>query len=306
MGRSLLLKGKGIFFTDEFPFGTRVCETLTEATGYAAGHPLAFVGQLVSVVGDKTSDVYVIQPNRTLRKIDDSGQTSGGTSVNMIEPVSGNVTLTARDLPFDAGGFTNVGDALASLFYVRPTVSLTGGGTYEIGQTISSVTLNWTIGGSHPLVSQSLNNGIGIITPLSARTYTHSGQTITANRTYTMTVSDGINTATSNTTVAFSPKRYWGVSDKETLADADILALSSEFSTNRNQTQTLDCTGGKYIWFVWESGYGEGSFTLNGLPNTAFTSTTRTMVNASGATRTIRLTRSDSLLYGDAYTLVVS
>jgi hypothetical protein len=294
MGRSLLLQGKGIFFTDEFPFGTKVCATLTEATAYASGHPLAFAGQLVSVTAGGTSDVYVIEPNRTLRSIGDSGQAGG------------NGTLTAYHLPFDAGGFTNVGDALASLFYVRPTVSLTGGGTYEIGQTVSSVTLNWSIGGSHPPVSQSLNNGIGNITPLTTRTYTHSGQTITANRTYTITVSDGTNTATSSTTVAFSPKRYWGVSDKATLSDTDILALSSEFSTNRNQTRTLDCSGGRYLWFVWESGYGEGSFTLNGLPNTAFTPATRTMVNASGATRSVLLTRSDNLLYGDAYTLVVS
>jgi len=308
MGRSLLLKGKGLFFTDEFPFGPKVCATLAEATAYATGPP-AFVGQLVTVTEGKTSDVYVIQPDRTLRNVGGSGQTDGDTlvhSVNTIGPVNRNVTLTANDLPFDAGGFTNVGDALASLFYVRPTVSLTGGGTYEIGQTISSVTLNWTIGGSHPLVSQSLNNGIGNIAPLTARSYTHSGQAITANRTYTITVSDGINTATSSTTVAFSPKRYWGVSDKETLTDAEILAMSSEFSTNRTQTRTFDCTGGKFLWFVWESGYGDGVFTLNGLPNTAFTSTTRTMLNASGSARTVRLTRSDSLLYGDSYTVVVS
>ena len=306
MGRSLLFKGKGVFFTDEFPFGTRVCATLTEATAYAAGHPLAFVGQLVSVTGGETSDVYVIQPDRTLRKIGGSGQTSGGTSVNSIEPVSGNVTLTARDLPFDAGGFTNVGDALASLFYVKPTVSLTGGGTYEIGQTITSITLNWTTGGSHPLVSQSLNNGIGNITLLTTRTYTHSGQTITANRTYTITVADETNSATSSTTVAFSPKRYWGVSEKATLTDADILTLSSEFSSNRTQTRTLDCTGGKYLWFVWESNYGSGSFTVNGLPNTAWTVTTQDMVNASGATRNVRLSRSDHLLFGNAYTVAVS
>jgi len=293
MTESLILRGRGMFSKNGGQAeATQIFASLAVAETYALTHPKAKPGQILAVTGAAATDAYQIQWDRSLKKINCDGTDTG--------------TLSAYDVTFDQGGFSNAGDALASLFYVKPAVTLTGGGTFEIGQTITSVTLNWTISGSKPLISQSLNNGIGAITPLTTRTYTHSGQTITANRTYTITVADDANTASANTTVTFSPKRYWGVSNKTTLTDAAILALSSEFSSNRTQNRVLDCTGGAYLWFVWESSYGAGSFAVNGLPNTAWTVTTRDMVNASGATRNVRMSRSDNLLFGNAYTVVIS
>jgi len=293
MAGSLILKGRGAFRkNDGQAEEQQIFASLAAAEACALTHPKAKPGQILAVTGAAATDAYQIQWDRSLKKINCDGTDTA--------------TLSAYDVSFDQGGFSNAGDALASLFYVKPAVSLTGGATYEIGQTISSVTLHWTISGSKPLISQSLNQGIGNITPLTTRTYTHSGQTITANRTYTITVADDANTASSSTTVAFSPKRYWGVSNKTVLSDAEIIALSSEFSTNRTQSRVLDCTGGAYLWFVWESSYGAGSFTVNGLPNTAWTVTTRDMANASGATRNVRMSRSDHLLFGNAYTIAVS
>lgn len=305
MPESLLLRGKGHFRTDDRPLEEmRIFADLVAAREYARTHPRAAPGQILTVTGATATDAYLIQFDKTLKPVGSGGAV---TSVNHIGPdTSGNVELDAWNVPFDEAGFTNTGDALASLLYVRPAVTLTGGGTCEIGQTVTSVALNWAITGSKPVTSQSLNQGIGDITPLTLRTYTHSGQTITANRTYTITVSDGWNTAAANTTVAFSPKRYWGVSDKETLTDADILALASEFSANRTQSRVLDCTGGRYFYFVWESSYGAGLFNVNGLANNAFTQVTRNMVNASGAVRNVIITRSNNLLFGNAYTVAVT
>ena len=293
MTESLILRGRGTFRKDGGQAEEmQIFASLAAAETYAQTHPKAKPGKILAVTGATATDAFQIQWDRTLKKI------------NCDEADTG--VLSAYDVTFDQGGFSNAGDALASLFYVKPAVTLTGGGTHEIGRTVTSVTLHWTVTGSKPPVSQSLNQGIGNITPLTLRTYTHSGQSITANRTYTITVADDANIVSANTTVAFSPKRYWGVSNQATLTDADILALASEFSSNRTQNRVLDCSGGAYLWFVWESSYGAGSFTVNGLPNTAWTVTTRDMVNASGATRNVRMSRSDNLLFGNAYTVAVS
>ena len=224
---------------------------------------------------------------------------SGGKPTFNGNPIEG-----ASDAFEIAFGDTTVGDALEELLYVPLSVNITGGGTYEIGQTVQSVVLNWTYN-KPEIVSQSMNHSIGTLSP-ALRTYTHYGQTITANRTYTIVGNDGRQGASDSTTVAFSHKRYWGVSPNATLTDAQIIALSSEFSSSRAQTRTFDATGGRYFYFAYPAAWGAASFKVGGLAFSDVVLVTRNFVNASGNTTSFNIYRSGLIQTGPAILAEVS
>jgi hypothetical protein len=193
-------------------------------------------------------------------------------------------------------------DAMDKLLYITPSVSLSGGGTYEVGYTKSSTTLNWSW--NKTISSQSLNQGIGDLDP-ALRTYTYN-TAITSDTTFTITGSDGTTTKTASTTVRFQPKRYWGVSTETSLTDAQIIALSNELSTSRTQTRTFDCSGGKYFYFVIRSSYCSGiSFKVGGLAFSDMNVTTRNVVNAQGYTAEYNIYRVNNLQTGSAINVEV-
>lgn len=209
----------------------------------------------------------------------------------------------ASEITYHNPSYPTVEAALDELLYIAPVVVLTGGSTVEIGQTVNSVVLNWTV--NKEITSQSIDQGIGSLLP-SLRTYTHSGQTITTNRTYTITVNDGATPATSSTSVLFSNKRYWGTSTLTSLTDAQIIALSSEFSSSRVQTRTFDCTGGKYFYFAWPTSFGTPSFKVGGLSFSDMTLVTRAFVNASGYSSSYDIYRVTNIQTGSAIIVEVS
>ncbi len=243
-----------------------------------------------------------------------AAHTQAATSITGLAPVAtsgsyGDLSNTptipsaATQIAYASG---TVADALNQLLYVAPgSPSVSGGGTYEIGSTISSVALNWSIAlGGLPLTSQSVNNGIGAI-DTALRTYTHSGQTITTDTTYTVSISDGTSSRSGSTSLLFRYRRFWGVSSAASLTDTAIKALSSELASSRSQTRTMTASG-QYLYFCWPDAWGVPAWTVNGLPNTDFQLVRQdTFVNAAGYSYTIRLYRSGNLLTG-TYTVVVS
>lgn len=200
----------------------------------------------------------------------------------------------------------NVQEALDTLLYVPPQITSISNnvGTVEIGQTITAVTLNWALNKTL-IVSQTWNNGIGSV-PIDARTYSLTGLSLTADKTYTLTVVDEKNTVSSSTYIQFRNKRYWGVSANESLSNVDILAMNKEFSTSRSQSRVFDCTGGKYFFFAWPSTFGTPTFKINGLTNTAFIKTTQSFTNASGYTTNYDVWRCQYLQNGSGINVDVS
>ena len=198
--------------------------------------------------------------------------------------------------------YNTVEKALDKLLYVPVTVGISGGGTYEIGTTIDTVNLTWST--NKDILTQSINNGIGSLAP-EVRSYTHSGQTITTNRTYTITVNDGTQNGTSSTTVAFMYKRYWGTSSSTSLNNSQILALSSEFSSSRVQTRTFDCTGGTYFYIVYPASWGTATFKVGGLAFSDMILTTQTITNAVGASVLVNVYRVNNIQTGSAINVEV-
>lgn len=215
-------------------------------------------------------------------------------------------TTIAKGVKYSTPADTRVAtvqDALDKLFYVTPAVTLTNNHlVQEKGVTVTGLVFDWTLNKS--VVSQSFNQGIGAVSP-ELRTLSLSGLSLTTNISYTITVDDGTTTAESSTTVAFNNKRYWGVSSLESLADADVIALSNEFSTTRVQTKTVN-GGGKYIYFAYPASFGAATFTVNGLLSTAWTLTTRSFTNASGHSESYNIYRSNTVQNGTGIVISIS
>lgn len=170
----------------------------------------------------------------------------------------------------------------------------------EIGSTVASTILTWTISGSSPTY-QAFNQSIGSIGAV-LRSYTNVAS-YSANRTYTLTATNITDSDTASVTVSFLNKVYWGPQAASSLNDAQIIALSSALASTFDQTRTITCAA-EYMYFAWPTSYGTPQFTVNGLLNTAWTKVTRAFVNASGYSNGYDIYRSDNLLTG-TYIVVV-
>lgn len=168
----------------------------------------------------------------------------------------------------------------------------------EIGSTVNSTVLTWTLGGSAP-TSQSVNQGIG---PIAVGTLTATDlASYTTTRTYTLTVGNSSGSATANTSVTFLNKRYWGPSANVSLTDPQIIALSSEFaSTFVGFDHNVTCAN-EYIYFAFPVSFGVPQVYVDGFHNTAWTITTGPFVNASGASVNYYVYRSNNIQTGGPF-----
>lgn len=201
--------------------------------------------------------------------------------------------------------------------YVTPVISLYSNVIREYGPNLS-YTFNWSvIKKSYPIQTVVIdgfnilgitgNNQSGTINVTG--TYSYPLPSSTTN-TFTMNVYDGSQTTTTNATITWMNKIYWGTINLSSLTFPNpdltlypqysvdignlitsnlIKALNSELSTTKNKTYT-DINGtGNYLIFAWPSsvsGATTPSFSVNGLPNTAFTrvKTGWLFVNTGGIT----------------------
>ena len=192
--------------------------------------------------------------------------------------------------------FTEHQAAIDELRYVELAISaFTGGGTYERGTVISAVNFAWAFNKTE-IVTQSIAPDVPALSK-DARSYNLAGQSITGNRTYTLTANDGKVTKTRQTAISIKDSRYWGVSEKATLTAAEILQLMfGELADNWAQERTFDCSGGKYFYIIGPSAWGEPRFKAGGLNFTAMQKTVMAnFVNASGATVSIDVWRVQDL-----------
>lgn len=245
------------------------------------------------------------QPKASEIRVDASG--FGGslsTSDNNLQKVAEKVdALNASTLTYDNDNYPTTALALDHLLYITPSItSFTNNkNSLENGTAVTSTTLNWTV--NKTMVSESLNNSIGSLSPASLLTYTHTS-TYSTNRTYTLTVNDGTTSASASTSVTFLNSNYYGVSSSATLDDTAINALTTALASSKAQTRTLSPSG-QHIYIAYPAAYGAAIFTVNGLSNDDWTLSVQTHVNASGASVSYNVYRTNSLLTG-TYTIGVS
>lgn len=241
----------------------------------------------IAVVGSGGDVVAAGQNNFT-----GSNFFSGRLVANMYTT---NVVDLATALSNLAQSITNTGPTILSF---GPTVS-----QVEIGSTVSSTILNWTLSGSAPTF-QGIDHSIGSISP-GTLTATDSAS-YTTTRTYTLTVSNLYGIDTASASVYFLQKNYHGVSVNTSLNDAQIIALSPSppLATSKAQTVSLSPSG-QYMYIVFPASYGTNTtFTVNGFSDTDWVLTTRAFVNQSGYSSSYNIYRTGSLRYAPC-TIVV-
>ncbi len=180
--------------------------------------------------------------------------------------------------------------------YVAPGAGLSSLAYRQYGQS-TSVTLSWSVTKNTnsitsiivDLLPQSPTGNSQIGTKAASGTHSNTPSISTTN-TFTMSCADGINTTSASTSLVFMNKRYWGYIDLASIGSPDlttdpglsgsvgsyitdvmIKALTSELSTTKSKNYEGIDGGGKHLIFAFPSSFGTPSFSVNGLPNTAFT-----------------------------------
>jgi len=238
-------------------------------------------------------------------KISELPAASAPSADDVFPVVQGGVTkqipLDASSLYYHNPSYATVEAALDELLYISPSATFNlSVGTVEIGSTVNTVVATWSF--NKTMVTVSLTDAAITV---SDTTYTFSGLGLVSNKTYTLTFSDGTNSSSASRSVSFSPKRYWGVSADTVLDDADILAMSQEFSSSKSKSITYNCTGGRYFYFCYPASSGlPANVTVGGLAYSDYAVSVQALTNASGYTQNYNVVRCNNIQTGAAINVV--
>jgi hypothetical protein len=192
------------------------------------------------------------------------------------------------------------------------TASSGGLSTFEIGTTISNVSLIWTITPTNLVLSnQTLSPSIGSV-DVSLRATNLTGLSLTSNTTWTNVINDGLgfnNSIVTNSSASIAFRHYlsWGRSSLTNLGNSEIQTLHTtgggagrDFATARQKTGISMTVSNQYVYFAYPTNFGTATFRVNGFPNSAFTNTTVTYTNASGNVSSFLIYRTLDPITGDA------
>ena len=249
----------------------------------------------VNVAPDENKNVDITVPNIYVgdtEPIDDNVEVwfnPNGES-SSIEGTAETITYTNADYP----SYTNVDLALDALFskvyYVKPTCSLSAtpsGGTFEMGTTISApITFTWTT--NKAITSQTLTGCI--LANASVRTATYNTN-VTSDKTFTLSVSDGENSASSSVSYKFLNNVFWGsASTVETYDSTFISALSNKrLASAVKGTYSFNIASGEYGFWAVPSNMTISSVWIGGFEVTVDDLGTISYTNAQGYTRDYKL-----------------
>lgn len=225
----------------------------------------------------ETIDGKFTTPN--LKGADGQGGTGGSGTAE-------DTTYTNENFP----QYDNVDLALDALFnkvyYVKPNCSLSAtpsGGTFEMGTTITApITFTWTTNKS--ITSQTLTGCT--LANASVRTATYNTN-VTSDKTFTLSVSDGENSASSSVSYKFLNNIFWGsASTAETYDSAFISALSNKKLTSVIKgTYSFNIASGEYGFWAVPSNMTISSVWIGGFEVTVESVGTISYENSQGYTR---------------------
>ena len=217
-----------------------------------------------------------------LIEADNEGGSGSGTAEN--------ITYTNENFP----QYDNVDLALDALFnkvyYVKPICSLSAspsGGTFEMGTTISApITFTWTT--NKDIKSQTLTGCT--LADESIRTAIYNTN-VTSDKTFTLSISDGENSASSSVSYKFLNNVFWGsASTVETYDSAFIRALSNKkLASAVKGTYSFNIASGEYGFWAVPSNMTISSVWIGGFEVTVDDLGTISYTNAQGYTRDYKL-----------------
>ena len=217
-------------------------------------------------------------------------------TVTFAEPsaASGDSAENIAYVNADYSQYSNVDLALDALFakvyYVKPTCSLSAsptGGTFEMGTVITApIVFNWTT--NKPITSQTLTGFTLENTEVRTATYETD---ISTDKTFTLSVSDGENNASSSVSYKFMNNVFWGsAAAADTYDSAFINALSNKkLTTSVKGTYSFNVADGEYGFWAVPSNMTISTVWIGGFEVTVDDLGTVSYTNAQGYTRDYKL-----------------
>jgi hypothetical protein len=300
----------------------------------ASAPPIYAVSLSDNIILDSISSTTISADTYYIGSEPLTGITSGLTFTNLsptptsIGGISAGSTFSAQTMeemwntllyPYQTPAFTS---------FNRTNLSA----TYEVGQTIiiGPQTFTWSTSNSSNVSANtiSITQNITPITTLYGPSNNVGSTAITLSDTYsagtstttTLYTISGVNTNgtpfSSTISRSWRHKRYWGTHPTFTLpdnteilnADGAGVGVGNEFSTTRNQTRNGIDGGGDYLFFAWPTSFGNPTFVINGLPNTAWTKIgdTISFTNSQGFVHTYDVWISDTAQNSPIITFIIN
>ena len=300
-----------------------VVNTFKELIDYAAAHT-SEIGEIVRDIEQNTTDIgtlitdvsaikddYLTSVDKTelTENIDkklDMQQSADEAGKILIVSDDGSITFTdpaafsgdsAENIAYvnaDYSQYSNVDLALDALFakvyYVKPTCSLSAnptGGTFEMGTVITApIVFNWTT--NKPITSQTLTGFTLENTEVRTATYETD---ISTDKTFTLSVSDGENNASSSVSYKFMNNVFWGsAAAADTYDSAFVDALSNKKLTNSVKgTYSFNVADGEYGFWAVPSNMTISTVWIGGFEVTVESVGTISYLNSQGYTRDYNL-----------------
>ena len=181
-------------------------------------------------------------------------------------------------------------DALfAKVYYVKPTCSLSAnkkGGTFEMGTVISApITFTWTT--NKNITSQTLTGCT--LADANVRTATYNTN-VTSDKSFTLSVSDGENFASSSVSYKFLNNVFWGSASTGIYNSAFINALSNKkLASAIKGTYSFNIASGEYGFWAVPSNMSISTVWIGGFEVTVDDLGIVSYTNAQGYTRDYRI-----------------
>lgn len=178
----------------------------------------------------------------------------------------------------------------------KPVVEISGlsitPNSFEIGSTVTSVTLYWNYKNGLSVVSQSIN---GTSIPLENRSYTFTGQTISQTTEFVLTAVDIDGNEISNSVyIVSSPNIYYGAAlIPVTYNSAFVLSLSNQSYNGDDISVNINAATNNYSYICYPARFGNKGFYFNNIRGGFSLQDTISFTNSYGYTESYYIYRSD-------------
>lgn len=202
-----------------------------------------------------------------------------------------------KNIGIDDEVITRIQKDIADLKYFPIDITqITGGKTVEMGSVINEVTIGWTL--NKEPASQTVD---GESVDVSARSKAFTGLAISANKTFTLAVTDERGaTDSASASLSFLNGVYYGVLEQGVSLDsAAILKLTRKLQGAKGITFTANAGATQQIVYALPARYGTPGFNVGGFDGGFTKAKTFDFKNASGYTESYDVWLSENVGLGN-------
>lgn len=160
----------------------------------------------------------------------------------------------------------------------------------ELGSTVNSVTLNWTL---NKAAKTAKLLGGPILSTGESGSYTVSGPISTPTTWTVFVTGEKGDSASKDASLTFLNRIYYGA------ASSFSTNLSSELASSKTKKFTANAGNGEYIWYAVPSRLGTCYFNVGGFDGGFSLDTTISLTNSSGYSELYYIYRSDNMNLGN-------